>query len=59
MQTMKEQATNEGMRRLEEWMNWRFDRIEADIRELRADQRATAGELRTEMRETARELREN
>jgi uncharacterized protein YdhG (YjbR/CyaY superfamily) len=46
MQTMEEGATNEMIKRLE-----------ADIRELRADQKEATRELRAEIRETARDLR--
>jgi uncharacterized lipoprotein YddW (UPF0748 family) len=57
MQTMKEQATNESIRRLEQWMNWRFDRVEADVRELRAEIRETVRELRAEIRGRQRSSR--
>jgi hypothetical protein len=46
MQTMEGQTTNE-----------RINRLEADIRELRADQKEATRELRAEIRETARDLR--
>ena len=57
MQAMEEQTTSKMIKRLGECMDKRFDRLDADIRELRADQKATERELRTELKETALELR--
>ncbi len=70
MQTMEEQTTNESIRRLEERMDERFDHVdaefgridarfqvaEANIREVRADQKATAKELRDEIRSMQRTM---
>jgi hypothetical protein len=71
MQTMEEQATSEMIKRLGERMDERFNHVdaefgridarfqvvEADIRELRAGQKATAKELRAELKETEGGLR--
>jgi hypothetical protein len=70
MQTMEEQTTNESIRRLEERMDERFDHVnvefgridarfqvaEANIRELRADQKATAEALSAKIEKTAEGL---
>lgn len=68
---MDEQAASERIERLGERMDERFDHVgvefgridarfqivESDIRDLRADQKAATGELRSEVKETAAELR--